>query len=672
MARGRVPSRRSWHRLLAWWCACVALLAAARAFAAPFAWPAIDPTDLASTRSAKNPEADVEFLFWRTSLHDGYRDVQHTQHARAKIYTERGAADTSLHNLELAPNERIKEIAARVVKLDGTTTELTKSDFIETEHARIGDVRVKRVSFVFPKLAPGDIVEYRWKIHSKRAGVEGWYFCQQKAPVREYEMEVTWEYSRLLPTWFNVPSMSHTSLDERGLRLKASDLDAFVDEPCAPPQLESRGCIRLAYVRLLFSYRDFANTVHEEFERMSQPSSSVRKKAQEIIGDATDEQEKIRRIYEFCRLKLVNTQWSEDPAVRAEREKLAGRRAVAPKQVLERGRGTRYEIEYTFVAMLRAIGLAPRLATASSSAVTLRSHLVPMGFLMQDETLIALRKGNSFTFYSPGAGLFPFGMNDRFLQGTVATVIDPDERLQATIPIAPAEKTGLKRRARMVLDADGTAHGTVEVTLTGHAAVSDRRAAFNRGTDDLNRELITAVQERLPGAEISEIEQLNLRELDGPVTVRYHITIPGYAENVGQRLVFIPSFFMRGIKPVFTAPERRTALFWRSSTIDIDDVEWVLPADFEVEEPSSPRRVAEANGMLRAEYDLGYAASRHTLTFFRRFTFDITSVGQLFKREAYPTFLQLFTKLNASDQHSVVLRRRALPAAASGTPPPRT
>ena len=84
-------------------------------------WRPIDPAELASTTPTVEKDADAEALFWEVRLDDSQLDEFSLRHyLRIKIYTERGKESQSKVDIPYLSGTQIKDIAARVVKADGS------------------------------------------------------------------------------------------------------------------------------------------------------------------------------------------------------------------------------------------------------------------------------------------------------------------------------------------------------------------------------------------------------------------------------------------------------------------------------------------------------------------------------------------------------------------------
>lgn len=624
-------------------------------------WEPIAPEDLAAKESTAEPGADSEYLFWRMNTEDDAEGVSFKYHVRAKIYTTRGVENAGKLHFERLSGSRISRLMARVVKPDGTSIELKKTDFIESEVAKLGSYKLHRTSFAFPTLAPGDIVEYRWNLSIDGGTPPETTFCQQVVPVREFSFELSSSYSGMNATWFHSNVESKSPKNSGVLKLVSHNLPAFVEEPQMPPERETRGWIRLAYVGRerdpVKQWQEYNKDRADYFARMTKPNDAIRKKAAELTAGAATPQESVQRLDRFCREQIINITWSDAPAARQERERTTTRDQQSARETLQRGRGWPTEIDLLFASLLIAAGRDPHLAF-NAPTHTLLNTRIQQGWSFMTETHIALREGEKWSFYSPGDLLVPYGMCNAWDEGSTAIVIDPKNAFFTLVPPSPAELSGVQRKARLTLEADGTLHGDIEVAYQGHDAVRVQRDAWEEAQEKTDEQLIDRIKDRVAGAEVTGVKWENLRQTTGAVKVSYQINVPNYAESAGQRLIFAPGYFTRGRKPVFTAPERKHQLMWSHAWNESDEIEIVLPPDLELEQSTSPPPVADTAGAVSAKYQIGYSKKRHTMIYRRNFEFT-GKLGLIFAKDDYGAFKNLFDGVNQRDQHSIVLRPKA-------------
>ena len=83
-----------------------------------------------------------------------------------------------------------------------------------------------------------------------------------------------------------------------------------------------------------------------------------------IIGDATTPEEKLQRIYDFCRIKIKNL--DDDASGMSEDEKKKIKENKSPSDTLKKGMGTGSNINYLFGALAKAAGFDARLAVSGN------------------------------------------------------------------------------------------------------------------------------------------------------------------------------------------------------------------------------------------------------------------------------------------------------------------
>ena len=99
-------------------------------------WKPVDPAHLAMKSPVVERDADAEVLFWevRVGYSNSGREAQTvlSHYVRVKIFTERGRESQSRVDIfapKIGSREiRIKDVAGRTIKPDGTILELKKED----------------------------------------------------------------------------------------------------------------------------------------------------------------------------------------------------------------------------------------------------------------------------------------------------------------------------------------------------------------------------------------------------------------------------------------------------------------------------------------------------------------------------------------------------------------
>src|SRR4030095_11647595 len=131
-------------------------------------WKPLDPGEVALNSPTVEKDADAEALFWEIRIDDNPDgDLIFSHYIRIKVFTDRGKESQSKIDIPFGQffgnDIKIKDIAARTIKPDGSIVELKKDDVFERTMVKVSGAKVKAKSFAMPAVEPGCIIEYRWR-----------------------------------------------------------------------------------------------------------------------------------------------------------------------------------------------------------------------------------------------------------------------------------------------------------------------------------------------------------------------------------------------------------------------------------------------------------------------------------------------------------------------------
>ena len=196
-------------------------------------------------------------------------------------------------------------------------------------------------------------------------------------------------------------------------------------------------------------------------------------------------------------------------------------------------------------------------------------------------------------------------------------------------------------------------------------ALKRKLQAHLEGPEVVEKAFRDEMASRLPSAEIADLRWENLQSNAMPLLVRCTIRVPGYAEQVGPRLIVKPGVFAAGAPPRFTASRRLHPIAFPHTWSEQDDVEIVIPEGYELEQATAPADVRAREELQTAAYSLSYVPARHTLIYARTYAFGRNG-ATIFEPESYEAIRFLFERVRVSDDHSIVLRpKEALAGAAA-------
>jgi uncharacterized protein DUF3857/transglutaminase superfamily protein len=620
-------------------------------------WRPVDPSDLAPKAPIVDPDADAEAIFWDIRVDDGREnDLVLSHYLRIKIFTERGREKQSKIDIPFLSGTKIKDVAARTIKPDGSIVELAKEDVVEKTVVKISGLKLRTKSFAVPGIEPGAIIEYKWKevISGASANNMRLHF-QLEIPVQSVTYHIkppsSSESFAVFP--FNMPRPQFQKEKNGFQSTTVTRMPAFREEPFMPPQENVRSWVMIKYYNIftLLGYQAMASELYLGSQAFLKVDDEVKRKAVEIIAGATTPEEKLEKIFAFCRTNIKNTYGSGLTA--QELEKLKENKK--PADTLNRGVGTGVDINLLFAALANAGGLDARVALLPDRGRRFfeRNVVIP-GALRPSN--IAVRVGTTWRFFDPGFHYITPGMLRWQEEGVDALIADKEPTWVMT-PISPAEKSKETRVATLRLDENGTLEGDISIAYTGHLAVE--RKALNDDDSPHQREenLKEAVKNRLSTAELTNIVIENVTDPAKPFVYKYHVRVPEYAQRTGKRLFLQPAFFQKGIGALFASSTRRYPIYFAFAWSEEDKVSISLPKGYAPDNPDAPAPITAA-GVCRHAVNMGVTKDKSTLIYNRSFFFGGQTI-LLFPTETYGQVKRLFDDINKSDNHTIALRQGA-------------
>ena len=650
---------------------CLGLLATASAKAGGDDWRPVDPAELALKTSSVEKDADAEALIWEVRVSDevdgGTVRTVLSHYLRIKIFTERGRESQSKIDIPYLNNWKISDIAARTVTPDNRIILLKKEDVFERTIVRVSGVRIKAKSFAMPGVEPGAIIEYRWReVHNENLANYIRLQFQRDVPVQL----VKYYIKPLSLPGFPYGMRARPFHGENTPFVKEKDgfysttmvkVPAFHEEPRMPPEDQVRPWMLVYYSedRKLAPadyWKERGKEFYETFKSGARVSDEVKKAAADAIGDATTPEQKLERLFEFCRSKIKNVNDDASGMTSEERAKLKENKS--PADTLKRGKGTGKDIDYLFAALAIAAGFEVRMAYLADRSDTFFDKSFADDYFISTFD-VAVRVGDTWRFYDPASTYVAHGMLRWQEEGQDALISDPKEPTWTRTPLSSPEKSQEKRTGKFRLLDDGTLEGDVKIEYTGH--LGNDKKEYNDDDSPAQREetLRDSVRARLSTAEVSDIKIENITDPVKPFTYSYHVRVPGYAQRTGKRLFLQPAFFERGVGPMFSSSTRKQQIYFHYPWSENDELEIELPAGFTLDNADQPAPFS-ATDISKYAVSIGVTKDAHTLIFKRYFFFG-GGGNILFPESNYAAVKGLFDILHKNDEHTISLKQTPTP-----------
>jgi hypothetical protein len=633
-------------------------------------WRPIDPAELALKTSTVEKDADAEALFWEVRVDDSSEDLVLNHYIRIKIFTDRGKDTQSKVQIPFGKffgeEIRIKDIAARTIKPDGTTIELKKEDVFETTQVKVTGAKVKVKSFAVPGIEPGAVIEYRWREVRLQTWANRMHLDYQRdVPVQRvtYHLKPSANVVGTFRVQMFNGTMPPAQKEKDGFYgFTLTNVPAFHEEPRMPPENQVREWLFVYYTRYekidpAQYWRDHAKWMYEQSKDALKINDEVRGAAAEAVGDADKPEEKIHRIFDYCRTKIKN---SSDPTLgltAEERAKLKENKT--PSDTLKRGIGTGDDIDALFAALCISAGFEARLTAVSDRGrIFFRREFADSYFLRDLD--VAVKVGDTWKFFSPASLYVPFGMLPWREEGLEALLADAKETTWIRTRQSLPDESLDKRTGKFTLSEDGTLEGDVKIEYAGHSGSEMKSLYDEKSESEREKDMIDELKSRLSTAELTNVHIENVTDRVKPFVFSYHIKVPGYAQRTGKRLFLQPGFFTRGEGPLFSTNERKNDIYFHYPWSEQDEITIELPAGFALDNADAPASIAPemTQRICGQTITMGISKDNRTLVYKRNFFFG-GGGNILFPVRSYAALKQLFDIAQKANDHTITLKQAA-------------
>jgi Domain of Unknown Function with PDB structure (DUF3857)/Transglutaminase-like superfamily len=664
---------------------CLSLLFAVAVFAGDNDWRPVTPEEMAQKTPKVEADADAEAMFWEVKVDDSGEGLSLKHYIRVKIFTERGREKFSKIDIPYQNQYKIKDVAARVVKTDGSIIELKKEDIFERDIIKVQGAKLKAKSFAVAGIDTGVIFEYRYR----EVLDQGWANNMRMIFQRDLPIQNMTYYFKPVETRstftlsFNMKNVN--LVKDKGGFYKATLLNvpATKEEPNMPPEDEVR-----AWTFIFYSLDDkfdpktyWANAgglLVQAFDIKDalKPGGDIKKALPGIIGDATDDNEKLKRIYDFCRTKIRNISF-DTSITDEERSKI--KYNSSPSDTLKKQQGKDLDINDIFASLAVAAGFEARLMFAGDRSeifFTYRhahsSFVHPAGVAVRTKNPLADLKigkdlevllngkniniGPGWQFFKPGNPFVEPGSLAWNEENQTVFLLGTKDYITLELPLTSYEKSKAKRTGKFKLLEDGTLEGDVRIEYSGHFAYQYKANNYDDSAAKREETLKEEVKGRMSTAELSNISIENINDSAKPFVYNYKVKIPNYAQKTGKRLFLQPGFFEYGESTKFTSATRTYPIYFNFPWSEDDSISIELPAGYSLDSPDAPAGLADPDKVTSLTFDIEIDKDKRNLTYKRKMFFGGKG-NILFPAGAYPAIKNMFDAFNKADNHIITLKQ---------------
>jgi len=618
---------------------------------------------------AAEPVPDIEYLEVEVSMDQRENGrIQEYYTWVLQVNTEKGVEQMRHHAIP-GYNDRIQSTAVtrvqgRVVHPDGSVVELDGDHLFEGDLLRDGIESVAAKTVAFPGMRVGSKIELSYKVSENlRSGYIRTYGSVPlflPHPVRKYTFKII-PHSRAKCRYslFNADA----EIVQEGMnqaRVELTDVPAMREEPYMPSLLDVGSWFAYEYDVERFTWspkshwRSRAKDLYKYTRKhVDGKNGKVRELAAELFKGAEGEEAKLKAAYDYCAKRIRNVDMGHRRFARAE---LEGRKpARNPGETIERGHGTREEINALFASLAEAAGFDARF-TAFEDRNEFHFGKGVLGRIgLPDSHVVAVRPSedsDEWSFCDPGAPYLPFGFLN--LGNTLATALiaDPRKPVFAKSKLPPPEASQLRREGSFKLAANGDLEGEATFVFTGYEALGLRRSLERLDQADEPAYFKRQFLEHVPNLALENLDIQGRVGWDEPLTATFALEIPDYADAVGSRLFFNPNVFDYGRPPKFEADSRQHMVIFKRLHSMEDEIWIELPEGYAIEAGSAPGRPID-QGVVR--YRAGLAATESGDRV--RYACEYARSAIAFPAKYYSQVKAIYDEIHRQDNHSLAAKK---------------
>lgn len=640
--------------------------------------------DLKTPRVDK--DAGAEALFWEVRVIDYDRDYEGLvlhNYLRVKVFNESGVKQVSNVKLyvkrSLDLDTGIRAIAARTIKPDGTIIDVKDADIFDSVVVKKGIQQIKAKSFALPDVVPGAIVEYRWsEVYFRQTFRRQHLEFQRDVPIqkvtyyiRPYSGPEGAESLNYLP--FQMPNGFKFEREFKGQKggfesdkkdfyvVSVENMPAFREEPQMPPDDSTRAWVLLFYADYSKAkpekfWGEKARRFYDQDKDLLTPGPAVKAAATQAVGDATDPEEQLRRLYRYTQGAMRNINDRASGVTGDEREKFKPSKSA--DEILKRGLGTGHEINLLFASLAQAAGFTACSAwLAARDESLINSEVTTLDYFLNSSNT-AVKVGEQWRFFDPANAYIPFGMLRWQEEGVPALLaLDADAPLWVTTPVTGPDRSKTRRIANLRVDADGKLSGAVTFEFTGHAAITRKEQLSKLSESERAADLLTTMREQLPTAEVTNIRIENLRDSSKPLVYGFDLVLPNYVQVTGKRFLLKPALFAIDKTGLWPDVARQYGVYFEHAWAEEDQLTFIPPDSYELEATEAGPAVT-SGPLTRYQARLARMPKSNVFIYRRNFYFGAGEKSYLiFPPTAYPSLRQYFTTVREQDARLLTLKQ---------------
>lgn len=620
-------------------------------------WLPITRQDMEMKQVPDSPGADAIQLYYADFIND--QEQTEFFYRRIKILNEKGNRHADVE-IVIPSDTSVSALKARTIHPDGKIIEFTEKPFQKTVVKSRG-VKVLAKTFTMPEVTVGSIIEYKYKLDTQGIFLDNsWiiqhdlYTVKESFRMKPYSGRLEgFEHGyQVAATYSHMPGNINKPVQKSGgFELDIENMPAFQAEGYMPPEENYKPQMRFFYVAPNASttekfWQEADRDWNDAVERFIGNHREISQAAAEAIGNETDPEQKLRKLYARAR-QIRNLSYERERNEQEQKkEHLKDNQNAA--DVLMRGTGFKSQITRLFVAMARSAGFEASIVRVGNRKERFFDKNV-LSRRQLDAEIAVVNVAGKDVYLDPGTRFCPYGHLRWMYTSANGLKLDKKGGSFVTAPTAPYDQAMTRRIADVILAPDGTLSGSVTVKFEGGEALEHRLDALDSDDAARKKELEDELRGWLaPGANI------NLKKVEGwdspdqPLIATFDVAVPSYASAAGKRLLVPAYLFQSKQFDAFKHGDRQFPVYFPYAFGEVDRVNIAIPAGYTLE--SVPQQQMAS---------LGYAGYQNLVQFDGKLivTQRILQVNAVFiPKDLYSGTKDFFSKVQAGDELQTVLK----------------
>jgi hypothetical protein len=611
-------------------------------------WLPVTRQDLQYREVSADPGASAVLLYYADDI-IYVSDYDQTEfiYRRIKILTDAGKSYANVEIPQL-PWVKIQDLETRSISPDGRITDFATAPF-DKVIVKSRNFKYMAKAFSFSDVAPGTIIEYKYKLHSSWTYCNQWILQHGLFAVREsfsFKHAGPWTMSFVVSGSDSKPVKSKDTYE-----LELTSVPAFHPEDQMPPEENYKAAVRFFYsTKSNLPTKDFwtqqARRWSLSINNFIGNSRDVERESASAIGNATTDQEKLRRLY--ARAQQIRNLSYERERTQAEDKKEHIKENNSAADVLKHGYGTGFDINALFVAMARATGFDAYFVLVAGRG----SRFFELAYLDGDQfngSMAAVTLNKKSVLFDPGTNFCPFGLIHWTHSATEGLEIGKNNWFYLTLPTTAKDDAELFRNARGTLSEDGTLKAEVSLSFQGMEAMERRLLGLQSDEAGRDKMMVDELMQWLPPQSSAHVTgSMGWNRTDSPLVINFEVEIPAYAATAGKRLLVPANLFPTRQKATFEHSTRKYPVYFAYPFSEFDLTVIQIPRGYTVE--SVPSAVEKK--MPFGQYTSGSKSAGNQIITNRSLVLD----GFLYEPDKYAELKGLFDTVVDGDGSQVVFR----------------